>query len=115
MPSLTFKLPPVLENAAAAGGKAIFGADYRQGEGGLAVFKDGVEIEGAALVLAGAFIADDLAELGPGAVVETGTMLKGPAIIGAGAGRCARRLASGDRPSPSRIARSAAPHRPKTS
>ena len=105
----------VLENAAVAGGEAIFGVDYRQGEGGLAVFKDGVEIEGAALVLAGAFIADDLVELGPGAVVETGAMLKGPAIIGAGAGRYARRPMSGARHSPSRIARSAAPHRPKTS
>ncbi|MDR2421976.1 MAG: glucose-1-phosphate thymidylyltransferase [Deltaproteobacteria bacterium] len=39
----------------------------------------------AALILPGAYVADDRVEIGPGALVEAGAMIKGPAIIGPGA------------------------------
>jgi UDP-3-O-[3-hydroxymyristoyl] glucosamine N-acyltransferase len=74
------------EAAALVGGEAVFGIDWRLDgpHGRFTALKDGRELEGAALILPGAMIADDEIELGPGVLVETGAMLKGPAIFGAG-------------------------------
>ncbi|UQZ88117.1 glucose-1-phosphate thymidylyltransferase [Deltaproteobacteria bacterium Smac51] len=52
-------------------------------KGGLKVYHEGQLIEGAALILPGVMLTDDSIEIGDGAVVETGAMIKGPTIIGA--------------------------------
>ncbi|MDR2142269.1 MAG: hypothetical protein LBR11_10875 [Deltaproteobacteria bacterium] len=68
-------------------GEAIFGVSYNlQGPGGTFEVWAGTEpLPGATLLLPGAFLADDQVELGPGVLVESGAMIKGPTIIEAGA------------------------------
>jgi bifunctional N-acetylglucosamine-1-phosphate-uridyltransferase/glucosamine-1-phosphate-acetyltransferase GlmU-like protein len=75
----------VTEPTALHNGQTVFGVDFNlDGPGGHFVCrKDGQVLEGAALILPGAFLADELIEIGPGVLVETGAMLKGPSIIGA--------------------------------
>ena len=42
----------------------------------------GAELEGAAIILPGAFIVDERVLIGPGSVVEPGAFIRGPAVIG---------------------------------
>ena len=51
-------------------------------KGTLEVYYKGRRLEGAALVYAGAVLMDDEIELGAGAVVEPGALIKGPTIVG---------------------------------
>lgn len=46
------------------------------------VTKDGIVLEGASIIYAGAFLADDEIYIGRGTVIESGALIKGPAIIG---------------------------------
>lgn len=50
--------------------------------GGLKVYHQGRELPGAALVMPGAILCGDDIEIGAGALVESGALIKGPAIIG---------------------------------
>jgi len=45
-------------------------------------YMKGELLEGAAVILPGAFLFNDEINIGPGSIVEPGTFLKGPAIIG---------------------------------
>jgi acetyltransferase-like isoleucine patch superfamily enzyme len=74
----------VREDSAIVGREIVLGASCSFEGGRLKVEKSGRLLEGAAMVLAGAYLADDLIEIGPGALVETGAMIKGPTMIGAG-------------------------------
>ena len=51
-------------------------------KGGLVARAGGAVLEGAAIVMAGAYLFDDRVILGPGTVVEPGALLKGPTVIG---------------------------------
>jgi carbonic anhydrase/acetyltransferase-like protein (isoleucine patch superfamily) len=51
-------------------------------KGKLDVWRKGQRLEGAAVVSAGVFLMDDAIEIGPGALVEPGALIKGPALIG---------------------------------
>lgn len=51
-------------------------------KGTVQAFSDGEVLEGAAVVLPGAYLFDDRIILGPGSVVEPGALIKGPAVIG---------------------------------
>jgi bifunctional N-acetylglucosamine-1-phosphate-uridyltransferase/glucosamine-1-phosphate-acetyltransferase GlmU-like protein len=48
----------------------------------LQVFRKGEKLEGAAVILPGAFLFNDQVLIGPGTVVEPGVFLKGPVVIG---------------------------------
>ncbi|MDR1110318.1 MAG: glucose-1-phosphate thymidylyltransferase [Deltaproteobacteria bacterium] len=78
--------PLVTEPVAIHSGQAVTRVSFRLDgpDGRFVCHKDGEELAGAALILPGAFLADELIEIGPGALVETGAMIKGPAIIGPG-------------------------------
>jgi UDP-3-O-[3-hydroxymyristoyl] glucosamine N-acyltransferase len=52
-------------------------------KGRFKVIIDGREASGAVVVYGGACFPDDQVELGPGVVVESGALIKGPTIIGA--------------------------------
>ena len=45
-------------------------------------FSDGEVLEGAAIIMPGAFLFDDRILIGPGSIVEPGALIKGPTIIG---------------------------------
>ena len=51
-------------------------------KGKFEVWHNGVRLEEAAVVYAGAAIMDDNVEIGPGVIVEPGALIKGPTIIG---------------------------------
>jgi carbonic anhydrase/acetyltransferase-like protein (isoleucine patch superfamily) len=51
-------------------------------KGTLQVFKNGELLEGAAVILRGAYLSDGTIAIGAGTVVEPGAMIKGPVIIG---------------------------------
>jgi bifunctional N-acetylglucosamine-1-phosphate-uridyltransferase/glucosamine-1-phosphate-acetyltransferase GlmU-like protein len=51
-------------------------------KGGVAVYREGRKLAGAAVLYAGSFIFDDRVHIGKGSVVEPGALIKGPAIIG---------------------------------
>jgi len=51
-------------------------------KGTVQAFSNGEVLEGAAVVLPGAYLFDDRIILGPGSVVEPGALIKGPAVIG---------------------------------
>ncbi|MDR1870354.1 MAG: glucose-1-phosphate thymidylyltransferase [Deltaproteobacteria bacterium] len=56
-----------------------------KGENGLLeVFVGGQKLPGAALIMPGAYIADERVEIGPDVMVESGAYLKGPTILGPG-------------------------------
>jgi NDP-sugar pyrophosphorylase family protein len=46
------------------------------------VYLEGEKLEGAAVILPGAFLSNDKIIIGPGTIVEPGAFIKGPAIIG---------------------------------
>lgn len=48
------------------------------------VYRNGELLEGAAVIMPGAFLFNDQIILGPGTVVEPGALIKGPAVIGKG-------------------------------
>jgi len=61
------------------------GVELRHGDatkGEFFVGYKGERLEGAAVVYAGVCLMDDEIEIGPGVVVETGALIKGPTIIG---------------------------------
>ena len=67
------------------GGRVYPGVDYELGDpvkGGLKVYHQGQHLAGAALIMPGVMLCDDEIEIGEGALVETGAMIKGPSIIG---------------------------------
>lgn len=67
------------------GRKVYRAVSYELGDpfkGTLKVYHKGELLPGAALVMAGVFLTDDDLEIGEGALVESGSMLKGPSIIG---------------------------------
>jgi hypothetical protein len=73
----------VTESAGLLEGRVYWGVDYEPGEPGkLKVYHQGNLLPGAALIMAGAVLADDGLEIGAGALVESGAFLKGPAVIG---------------------------------
>jgi carbonic anhydrase/acetyltransferase-like protein (isoleucine patch superfamily) len=51
-------------------------------KGTLQAFKNGDLLEGAAVVMPGAYLSDGAIAIGAGTVVEPGAMIKGPVIIG---------------------------------
>ena len=51
-------------------------------KGGLQVKKDGMLLEGASVIMAGAVLLGNKIALGHGVLIETGAMIKSPAIIG---------------------------------
>ncbi len=51
-------------------------------KGSVRAFSEGVELEGAAIIMPGAFLFDDMIVIGPGTVVEPGALIKGPTVIG---------------------------------
>jgi carbonic anhydrase/acetyltransferase-like protein (isoleucine patch superfamily) len=53
-------------------------------KGALQAYREGEILEGAAMILPGAFLANDRVILGPGTVVEPGAFIRGPAVIGGG-------------------------------
>ncbi len=70
------------------GGKAIAGTEAQieygdTAKGGLRVFMNGQLLAGASVLMAGAVLTGDRIDIGPGVLVETGAMIKSPAIIGA--------------------------------
>ncbi|MDR2460060.1 MAG: glucose-1-phosphate thymidylyltransferase [Deltaproteobacteria bacterium] len=56
--------------------------DYRDKDQRFHVFHEGKELLDASLILPGAFLADDNIEIGGGVLVESGTMIIGPTILG---------------------------------
>lgn len=52
------------------------------GKGGLMVRRDGLLLEGASVIMAGAVLAGGPLSLGRGVLVESGAFIRGPAIIG---------------------------------
>lgn len=50
--------------------------------GGLTIFRDGIQLKGASLVMAGAVILGSRINIGKGVLVESGAWIKEPAIIG---------------------------------
>ena len=51
-------------------------------KGKLKVMKDGVELTGASVIMAGAILIGDKIDIGAGVLVEGGALIKSPAIIG---------------------------------
>jgi len=51
-------------------------------KGSVQAFAEGEVLEGAAIIMPGAFLFDDKIIIGPGTVVEPGALIKGPTIIG---------------------------------
>ncbi len=53
-------------------------------KGTLQAYMNNEVLEGAAIVMPGAFLDDDRVILGPGSMVESGALVKGPTVIGKG-------------------------------
>ncbi len=51
-------------------------------KGSLQAFRNGDLLEGASIVLAGAYLADDRILIGPDTIIEPGAFVRGPAVIG---------------------------------
>jgi bifunctional N-acetylglucosamine-1-phosphate-uridyltransferase/glucosamine-1-phosphate-acetyltransferase GlmU-like protein len=51
-------------------------------KGLLRAFRDGDLLEGASIVLAGAYLADARIRIGPNTIIEPGAFVKGPVVIG---------------------------------
>ena len=67
------------------GGRAYRGVTYELGDplkGRLKVYHEGIHLPGAALIMPGVALCGDDIEIGEGAVVESGALIKGPTIIG---------------------------------
>lgn len=52
-------------------------------KGAVKAFVRGEVLDGAAVIMPGAYLFDDRVILGPGTIVEPGALIKGPAVIGA--------------------------------
>ncbi|MDR2388070.1 MAG: glucose-1-phosphate thymidylyltransferase [Deltaproteobacteria bacterium] len=65
-------------------GRTIFGVSFKLDgpEGRFICWKDKEVLNRAALILPGAFLADQLIEIGQGVLIEPGAMIKGPTILG---------------------------------
>lgn len=50
--------------------------------GAVQAFSNGTLLEGAAIIMAGAYLFDDNLMIGPGSVIEPGALIKGPTLIG---------------------------------
>jgi hypothetical protein len=75
----------VTEPAALLEGRAYWGVAYELGDpakGGLKGYHQGRLLPDAALIMPGAMLVDDGLEIGAGALIESGSFLKGPTIIG---------------------------------
>ncbi len=59
--------------------RIVFGDTCR---GKLQVFHRGDELEGASVIMAGAFLSGDQIEIGKGVLIESGAMIKSPTVIG---------------------------------
>jgi bifunctional N-acetylglucosamine-1-phosphate-uridyltransferase/glucosamine-1-phosphate-acetyltransferase GlmU-like protein len=90
-PSLQHPLLPkdamVPETVILHEGQILSGADHEiifgdATRGELKVMHGGVHLEGAAVVMAGAFLLGRQISIGRGVLIETGAMVKSPAIIG---------------------------------
>jgi len=71
--------------AAISGSEVYHGVSYELGDphrGKLRVWHQGRLLPGAALLMAGAVLCGDDIEIGEGALVESGALIKGPSIIG---------------------------------
>jgi len=51
-------------------------------KGSLQAFRDGALLEGASIILPGAYLADDRIRIGSDTIIEPGAFLKGPVVIG---------------------------------
>lgn len=51
-------------------------------KGSLQVFRQDKVVEGAAVILPGAYLFDDKVIIGPGTIIEPGALIKGPTVIG---------------------------------
>ncbi len=76
-----------LTEAVAISGRETFrGVQYQLGDpskGQLRVWHNGQLLPEATLLMPGVILTDDDIEIGPGALVESGALIKGPSIIGA--------------------------------
>jgi UDP-3-O-[3-hydroxymyristoyl] glucosamine N-acyltransferase len=74
----------VTEPTAIVNGQVVSGVSFQfdSPDRKFVCWKDSEVLEGAALILPGAFLADEMIEIGPGSLVEPGAMIKGPTIIG---------------------------------
>ena len=77
---------PVTSPLAIHDGKVLEGVDIRTtGQAGaFQAWRDGRALDGAAVLLPGAYLVDDRVLLGAGTVVEPGAMVRGPTVIGKG-------------------------------
>ncbi|MDR2301995.1 MAG: glucose-1-phosphate thymidylyltransferase [Deltaproteobacteria bacterium] len=76
----------VTQPTAIHNGRTVFGVSFQLDgpEGRFVCLKDGQVLNRAALVLPGAFLADEKIEIGHGVLIEPGAMVKGPTILGPG-------------------------------
>lgn len=75
----------VARSSAICQGRLYSDVSYELGDpakGKLKVWHQGRLLPEASLIMAGAILTDDDIEIGPGALVESGAMIKGPSIIG---------------------------------
>jgi NDP-sugar pyrophosphorylase family protein len=78
---------PLAGHVIVDGGKAMSAANARivfgdTAKGKLLVTIDGELVEGASVIMAGAVLLGDKIDIGPGVLIESGAMIKSPAIIG---------------------------------
>ncbi len=86
LPKLSHSGPVLQKTVVLQQGKVLTsGFELRPGDatkGNYQVTQDGVVLEGAAVLYAGACLMDHDIFIGPGSVVEPGALIKGPTIIG---------------------------------
>jgi acyl-[acyl carrier protein]--UDP-N-acetylglucosamine O-acyltransferase len=86
LPELSHSDPVLQKTVVLQQGKVLTsGFELRPGDatkGNYQVLQDGVVLEGAAVLYAGACLMDGNIFIGPGSVVEPGALIKGPTIIG---------------------------------
>ena len=77
---------PIVKPLAIVNGEVRDDLEIESGgpDGVIHVYKKGEQVAGAAVILPGAFMADDKIIIGAGTIVEPGAFIKGPAIIGKG-------------------------------
>jgi len=77
---------PVEKPMALFNGKVLHGIEIRPTgpKGTIQAFQNGAVLEGAAVIMPGAYLFDDRIILGAGTVVEPGALIKGPLVMGEG-------------------------------